>query len=170
MEGEVTSGRHEGRREGAVTDRCNSQTLRWSALSLPDNKLYWHCLLSLKFLDKILQEGPQDSSSGTAPRVSTLTSTWCHARDSFSQAFPLRFCLQYAIKNWRWERPGNEASVILCAVYPVSFPDQWQRTGNEASVCIPFVAEVFLMWICWQLCAGWRLVVPTFVLLKDGVQ
>ena len=32
---------------GAVTDRCNSQTLRWSASSLPDNELYWHCLLNV---------------------------------------------------------------------------------------------------------------------------
>ena len=32
---------------GAVTDRCNSQTMRWSASSLPDNKLYWHCLLNV---------------------------------------------------------------------------------------------------------------------------
>ena len=31
---------------GAVTDRCNSQTLRWSASSLPHNELYWHCLLN----------------------------------------------------------------------------------------------------------------------------
>ena len=32
---------------GAVTNRCNSQTLRWSASSLPDSKLYWHCLLNV---------------------------------------------------------------------------------------------------------------------------
>ena len=30
---------------------------------------------SLKFLDKILQEGPRDSLSGTAPLTSTLMST-----------------------------------------------------------------------------------------------
>ena len=55
---------------GAVPDHCNSQTLCWSASSLPNNELYWHCLLnvnSLKFLDKILQEGPRGSSLGTAP-------------------------------------------------------------------------------------------------------
>ena len=62
----------------------------------------------LKFLDKTLQE-PWDSSSSTPPLISNLMSTWRHARDSFSQAFPLRFCIQFAIKNWRRERPGNEA-------------------------------------------------------------
>ena len=30
---------------------------------------------------------------------------------SFSQAFPLRFCILQVIKNWRLERPGNEAIV-----------------------------------------------------------
>ena len=52
---------------------------------------------SHKFLDKILQEVPQDSLSGTTPLMSTLTSTRCHVRDS--QAFPLRFCVLQAIKN-----------------------------------------------------------------------
>ena len=66
---------------------------------------------SHKFLDKILQEGPQDSLLDTAPLMSTLTSTWCHAHDLFSQAFPLRFCILQAIENWRQEWPGNEASV-----------------------------------------------------------
>ena len=39
-----------------------------------------------------------------------------HARDSFTQAglaFSLRFCILQAIKNWRLERPGNEASCSL---------------------------------------------------------
>ena len=63
----------------AVPNHCNSQTLHWSASSLPNNELYWRCpsnVNSLKFLDKILQEGPQDSSSGTTPLMSTPTSTW----------------------------------------------------------------------------------------------
>ena len=33
-----------------------------------------------------------------------------HARDSFSQAFPLCFCILQAIQNWRQKWPGNEAS------------------------------------------------------------
>ena len=32
-------------------------------------------LYGLKFLEKVLQEGPRDSLSGTAPLTSTLTST-----------------------------------------------------------------------------------------------
>ena len=28
-----------------------------------------------------------------------------------SQAFPLHFCILQVIKNWSWERPGNEATM-----------------------------------------------------------
>ena len=31
----------------------------------------------------------------------------------FSQAFPLNFCLLQVIKNWKQERPGNEANVLV---------------------------------------------------------
>ena len=37
-----------------------------------------------------------------------LTATWHHAHDSFYQAFPLRFCILQAIKNWRREWLGNK--------------------------------------------------------------
>ena len=67
----------------------------------------WRACYSLMFLDKMLQEGPQDSLSGTS-LTSTLMSTWCHACDSFSQAFPHRFCIlhnihikYYTLKLWR---------------------------------------------------------------------
>ena len=33
---------------------------------------------------------------------------WCHSRDKWYQAFPLRFCILQAIKNWTVGRPGNE--------------------------------------------------------------
>ena len=33
-----------------------------------------------------------------------------YLRDSFSQAFPLRFCILQVIKNWRLERPGDKAT------------------------------------------------------------
>ena len=78
---------------------------------------------SFKFLDKTLQ-GLQDSSSGTAPLASTLTSSWRHARDSFSQASPLCFCIQYVIKNWRRERPGNEARLSPHAQVQFRIPEQ----------------------------------------------
>ena len=32
-------------------------------------------------------------------------------REKIPQAFPLRFCILQAIKNWRCRRLGNEASV-----------------------------------------------------------
>ena len=61
---------------------------------------------------------------GTAPLTSTLMSTWRHVCDSFSQAFPFHFCVLQAIKNWRWERPGNEAtsrpSITVCQGLPKS--------------------------------------------------
>ena len=33
----------------AVPDRCNSQTLHWSAMNLQNNKLYWRCLSNVTF-------------------------------------------------------------------------------------------------------------------------
>ena len=69
----VTSGGREVITRGGRWPIVVTQTLRWSASSLPNNEVYWHCLLnvSFKFLDKILQEWSQDSSSGTAPLAST---------------------------------------------------------------------------------------------------
>ena len=52
--------------------------------------VFW-MLQSQVLRQDILQERLQDSSSNTAPLMSTLTSTWCHTCDSFSQAFPLCF-------------------------------------------------------------------------------
>ena len=64
---------------------------------------------SLKSLVKILQEGPQDSSSGTAP--SCLPSRLPDVMHvTLSWVFPLGFCILQAIKNWGSERPGNEAN------------------------------------------------------------
>ena len=36
---------------------------------------------------------------------------WHHSRDKWYQAFPLRFCILQAIKNWTVGRPGNEVMV-----------------------------------------------------------
>ena len=54
---------------------------------------------------------------GTAPCVSTICLPDVIARDQISQAFSLRICILQAIKYWRWERPGNEASQILFQPY-----------------------------------------------------
>ena len=58
--------------------------------------------------------------SGTAPLMSTLTSTWCYAHDSFSQAFPLHFCLLQVIKNWRREWPWNVAKWLLLLTWKIN--------------------------------------------------
>ena len=65
---------------------------------------------SLKFLNKILEEGPQDSLIGhRSPSVYPhVYLTWC--MQLFYQAFHSIFCIIQAIKSWRWERPGNEAT------------------------------------------------------------
>ena len=82
---------------------------------------------SHKFLDKILQEVPQDYLSGTAP--SCLPSHLPDVMHMTLQAFPLHFCVLQAIKNWRWEQPGNEASVsglrsiflVMCTIAVFAF-------------------------------------------------
>ena len=49
---------------------------------------------------------------------------WHHSRDKTYQAFPLRFCILQAIKNWTVGRPGNEAS------FSVGF-----RINEEKVIC-----------------------------------
>jgi len=41
----------------------------------------------------LYKKGLRDSSSGTAPRVSTFCLPDVTARDEISQAFPLRICI-----------------------------------------------------------------------------
>jgi len=48
--------------------------------------------------------------AGTAPCVSTICLLDASACDQISQAFPHHNCILQAIKYWRWEWPGNEAS------------------------------------------------------------
>ena len=138
---------------GAVPGCCNSQTLYWSASSLPNNELYWHCLSNVtvsNLLDKILQEGLQDSSSSTAPLMSTLMSTWCHACDSISQAFLLRFCILQAIKNLRRELPGNEANNIAQSYIIYGLPDHfplgsaWSCLCTVVSACIIYYKHTYV--------------------------
>ena len=43
----MMSGRCEGRCEWGGADHCNSQTLHWTASSLPNNKQYWRCLSNI---------------------------------------------------------------------------------------------------------------------------
>jgi len=43
--------------------------------------------------------------------------------DQISQAFPLRICILQVTKYWRWEGPGNEATVaVFCIFAPRPFP------------------------------------------------
>ena len=64
---------------GAVPDRYNSNFALISLESTEQRAVlmlsFEHYSLKSHVLDKILQEGPRDSSSGTAPLTSTLTST-----------------------------------------------------------------------------------------------
>ena len=61
----------------AMPDCCNSQTLHWSASSLPNNECS-----GLQSLDKILQEGPQNSLQALPPVCLLITT-------SHRCAFPL---------------------------------------------------------------------------------
>ena len=37
---------------------------------------------------------------------------YINTRKQISQAFPLHICILQAIKYWRWEQPGNKATVV----------------------------------------------------------
>ena len=92
----LTSGRHEGRCEGGGAQSL--QLTNFALISLESTE-QWAVLMvsfecySLKFLDRILQEGPWDSSSGTTPLTSTLT--------------------------WVWEQPGNKATLNPLKADPI---------------------------------------------------
>ena len=103
--------RREGRREGGQCPMKNLEVLSCSRT--------WDCnvrktasiqLVVFSRLEADQRKVCELQWSGTAPLTSTLTSTWRHTRDSFSQAFPLRFCILQAIKNWRREQPENKAN------------------------------------------------------------
>ena len=59
---------------------------------------------------------------GTAPQVSTICLSEVIACDQISQAVPtasislLPYFILEAMKYWRWERPGNEASCNHCSL------------------------------------------------------
>jgi len=46
----------------------------------------------------------------TGPHVSTVCLADVITHEQISQAFPLHICILQAIKYWRWEQPGNEAT------------------------------------------------------------
>ena len=77
-----------------------------------------HMVLCLDcyFAERIFSAGVNTVVSAPPPLVSALTSTRRDARDSPSPPPPppFGFCIQYAIKNWRLERPGNEAREFAC--------------------------------------------------------
>ena len=85
--------------KGVVPDCCNSQTLRWSASSLPNNELYWRCLSNVTVSNSWIRYYKKDLMLGTAPLTSTLISIWHYTRDSISQAFPLHFSILQVIKG-----------------------------------------------------------------------
>jgi len=55
---------------------------------------------------------------GPLPLSVYLGRHWRHSCDKWYQAFPLRFCILQAIKNWMVGRPGKEA---------IGYPD-WQQS------------------------------------------
>ena len=44
-----------------------------------------------------------------------------------SQAFILSFCVLQAIKDWRWERPGN--TLLACLATQSEGPDYFALSG-----------------------------------------
>ena len=83
--------------------------------------------------------------SGTTPLTSTLVSTWHHAHDSFSQAFPLRFA--YCKQSKTGGGNGTEASEVLSMIrvnwwktWTCSFPN----ISNYLTECIAIINSAHL--------------------------
>ena len=73
--------------------------------------------------------------SGTATRVSTLRLPDVTIRDQISQAFPFCTCVLQAIKYWRWEWPGNEATLGSLGWLPYPVAAGWQLLHDTYFVC-----------------------------------
>ena len=137
-----------------MPNRYNALTLCWSASNLPNNKLYWCCLSNVT-VSSFGQDITRRILRFFVPLMSTLMSTWCHACDSFSQAFPLRSCKLQVIKNWRQEWPGNEAKVSGClSLQDNSFTVMPYIPIFQASVAINTNLNSFSSrtWICYRPC------------------
>ena len=113
----------------AVPDHCYSHTLRWSFSSLPNNELYWRCLLNVTVSCSWIRYYKKDLKIlvGHRPPHGYLHIylTWCIF---FSQAFPLRFCILQAIKYWKQERLRNEANTYSLVRFQFSGPFQPANT------------------------------------------
>ena len=104
----VTSGRRE-------VGQCPTKNLKvllvlfcprtWDC-NIKDSVNTVRCLVDLRLINA---EFVSYNDRSPPPLASTLMSTWRHTCDSFSQVFPLRFCILQVIKNWRQEQPGNKA-------------------------------------------------------------
>ena len=110
----VMSGRCEGRCEGGSTWRRILQSFLWyfvQELETITFKRQWQYSLLFGRLEVDQCRVCELQWLVTTP----LASTSHHAHDSFSQPFPLHFCILQVIKNWRQKRPWNEANYILYA-------------------------------------------------------
>ena len=104
-----------------------------------NNKQYWCCLANA------LASSPQTINTRTrkgfeifhqAPAPVCLHVPDITANDQISQAFLLRICILQAMKYWRWEWPGNEATVhVVCRV---------RKIGRV--VWLMLWAHVLLLW------------------------
>ena len=100
------------------------------------------------------KKGLWDPSPGTAlfaPTIHLPDITTC---DQLSQAFPLRIYILHMIKDWRWQRPGNEASegcVCLCEP-PFHHNEEWGCMCVCMPVCVTMPTTVRREGACMCLC------------------
>ena len=65
---------------------------------------------------------------------------------SMASLVPRPFCILQVIKNWRWEWPGNEASICMNVVsFPVHQCCVYWGSGNETGIN----ADVTRCTLCW---------------------
>ena len=113
----ITPGRREGRQRGSIVRLRNLEVLLLTACS----RTWEHSKDSVNTArysvdSKLINTKFVSYNDWAHPPPLPLPSTWHHAPDSFSQAFPLRFFASASDqkknnKNWRQEWPGNEAKV-----------------------------------------------------------
>lgn len=115
----MMSGRWKIDTQESVPDCYNSQTLYWSLLSVPNNKLYWHSLMSIQAssLWIAIWQG-RASSSGTIPLC--LPNTTAHDKISKVLLHTVSKQILEVVKDWEQGCYVYFSSCLFCEGWQLS--------------------------------------------------
>ena len=112
-----------GRQRGGGVPRRKNELEAWSCSFCPKRWSFEHSWSERRTAlgSKQKTHARNASFRSVTPPPVCLHRHWHHSCDKWYQAFPLRFCILQAIKNWTVGRPGNEASTATLS------QEKWER-------------------------------------------